>query len=257
MIPGPPALVTIATRSPLGTGCLVSSAATLKSSWSVSVRITPAWSNNASTVTSEADSSAPVCDEVARAPAADRPLLTARIGFLRAIRGASRENLRGLPNDSRYSSATSVLGSCSQNWRKSLPDRSALFPTETNDDRPTPSRPAASMIAMPSPPLCDRKPTFPGIAGCGANVALRRTSGCVLMSPRQLGPISLIPDVRQISTSSRWRSAPSSPASANPAEMTSSERTPTPAHSRATPTTPAAGTTTTPRSTVPGTSAIE
>ena len=70
MIPGPPALVTIATRSPRGTGCLVSSAATSNSSWSVSVRITPACSNSASTVTSEADSSAPVCDEVARAPAA-------------------------------------------------------------------------------------------------------------------------------------------------------------------------------------------
>ena len=137
-----------------------------------------------------------------------------------------------------------------------MPERSALLPTDTNDERPTPRRPAASMIAIPRPPLCERNPTRPGIAGCGANVALSRTSGCVLSTPRQLGPISLIPELRQISTSSRWRCAPSTPASAKPAEMTRSERTPALAHSRATSTTFAAGTTTTPRSTVPGTSRI-
>ncbi len=58
-IPGPPALVTIATRLPRGADCDDSSAATSNSSPSVSVRITPAWRNSASTVTSEAASSAP------------------------------------------------------------------------------------------------------------------------------------------------------------------------------------------------------
>ena len=62
-IPGPPALVTITTREPRGGGCEESSAATSNSSPSVSVRITPAWRNSASIVTSEAASSAPVCDD--------------------------------------------------------------------------------------------------------------------------------------------------------------------------------------------------
>ena len=69
-IPGPPALVRIATRRPLGGGWLASSAATSNISSSVSVRITPHWRNRASTVTSEAASSAPVCELVARAPPA-------------------------------------------------------------------------------------------------------------------------------------------------------------------------------------------
>ena len=81
-----------------------------------------------------------------------------------------------------------------------MPDRSALLPTETNDESPTPSRPAASMIAIPRPPLWDMKPTRPAVAGCGANVALSRTSGAVLSTPRQLGPTSRIPASRQTST---------------------------------------------------------
>jgi hypothetical protein len=114
MIPGPPALVTIPTRRPAGTGWLASSEATANSSPKLSVRITPACWNRASTVTSEAASSAPVCDDVALAPAAERPLLTASTGLVLATRRAMRANLRGLPNDSRYSSTRSVRLSCSQ-----------------------------------------------------------------------------------------------------------------------------------------------
>jgi hypothetical protein len=198
-----------------------------------------------------------VCDEVARAPAAERPLLTARIGFFFAIRGATRANLRGLPNDSRYRSATFVPGSCSQYCRKSLPERSAWFPTETNDERPSPRRPAASMIAIPRPPLCDRKPTGPGTARCGANVAFRRTCSSVLSTPKQFGPMIRMPASRHTATSSRWRASPSSPTSRNPAEITSSERTPFVAHSRATSITYSAGTTTTARSISAGMSVIE
>lgn len=65
-------------------------------------------------VTSEAESSAPVCEMVARAPAADRPLLTASSGLRRANLRAPRANLRGFPKDSRYSSATSVAASSFQ-----------------------------------------------------------------------------------------------------------------------------------------------
>ena len=57
----------------------------------VSVRITPACSKSASTVTSEAESSAPVCELVARSPATERPLLTATIGISRPTRRATRE----------------------------------------------------------------------------------------------------------------------------------------------------------------------
>ena len=64
------------------------------------MRITPAWSKSASTVTSDAASSAPVWDSVARAPAAERPLLTTTIGFCRPIRRATREKRRGSLNDS-------------------------------------------------------------------------------------------------------------------------------------------------------------
>ena len=53
-IAGPPALVTIATRSPRGRGWCASSAATSSCSSRVSTRMTPAWSKRASTVASEA-----------------------------------------------------------------------------------------------------------------------------------------------------------------------------------------------------------
>src|SRR5665811_2397301 len=76
-MPGPPPLVRMATRPPAGNGWFASRDATSKNSPSVSVRTTPAWWKRASTVTSDAPISAPVCDDVARAPAADRPLFTA------------------------------------------------------------------------------------------------------------------------------------------------------------------------------------
>ena len=101
MMAGPPTFVTMATRCLWGTGCIDSSAATSNRPSMVSARTTPAWRNSASTVTSEAATNAPVCDELARAPAAERPLLIAMIGFVRATRRAIRPNLRGFPNDSR------------------------------------------------------------------------------------------------------------------------------------------------------------
>ena len=115
---------------------MASSDATSKNSDSVSVRTTPAWWNSASTVTSDAPTRAPVCERLARAPAADRPLLTAMIGFVRPTRRAIRENLRGLPTDSRYSAMTLHAGSASQYWRKSLPERSALLPIEMKRGQP-------------------------------------------------------------------------------------------------------------------------
>ena len=100
-MPRPPAFVTMATRSPFGGGWFARIVATSNISSSVSVRITPAWRNRASTVTSEAASSAPVWEAAARAPAALRPDFTAMIGLRRLTSRASRANRRGFPNDSR------------------------------------------------------------------------------------------------------------------------------------------------------------
>src|ERR1700694_2914318 len=187
-IAGPPALVRMPTRLPAGSGWLPIRRAVSKSSARVSVRITPACWNSASTVTSEAESSAPVCEEVARLPACVRPPLTARIGLLWLTRRATRANLRGFPSDSRYSMMRPVSGSDSQNWSRSVPEMSAFLRPETNEDMPEPIACARAMTAIPRPPLCDRKPTRPLTGVSGANVASRLICGDVVMTPMQLGP---------------------------------------------------------------------
>ena len=160
-IPGPPALVSTATLLPRGSPWLDSSVATSNSSSRVSVRITPVCRNSAATAVSPAEIAA-VWLEAARTPAVVRPDFTATIGFCRDTRRAMRENLRGFPNDSRYIRITSVSGSSSQYCSRSLPEMSALLPTETNEESPSPSAPVSSMIASPSAPLWERNPTRPG-----------------------------------------------------------------------------------------------
>ena len=134
--------------------------------------MTPAWRNRASTAMSGLAIAA-VCDDAARTPAADRPLLTATIGLRRDTRRAMRANLRGLPNDSRYSRTTSVPGSSSQYWSRSLPLTSALLPTDTKLDTPSPMRADRSRMAMPSAPDWDCMAMRPGPAAYGENVASR------------------------------------------------------------------------------------
>ena len=87
MIPGPPALVRMATRRPRGTGWLARSIATSNSSSIVSVRMTPAWPSSASTPTSM-PAREPVCELAARAPASVRPLFTTTMGLVRETRRA-------------------------------------------------------------------------------------------------------------------------------------------------------------------------
>ena len=77
-------------------------------------------------------------------------------------------------------------------------------------------------------------------------------AGAVFSTPRQLGPISRMPEARQTPSSSPCRAPPSAPVSPNPAEITSSARTPASAHCRATSATRGAGTTTTAKSTGSG-----
>ena len=198
-----------------------------------------------------------MCDDVARAPAEERPLLTTRIGFWRPTRREIRANLRGLPIDSRYSAITSVAGSSAQYWMKSLPERSALLPTEMKVESPSERLLAYSMTARPSAPDCDRKPTFPCIGALGEKVAFMRTSSWVLMTPMQLGPMTRMPFSRAMPMSSRCISRPAGPVSANPAVITTMPWTPFWAHSRAATMTSLAGTTITARSTGPGMSRID
>ena len=99
-MPGPPALVTMATRRPAGSGCASRQAAMSNISSIVSARMTPAWWKSASTATSLAASAA-VWLPAARDPPRVRPAFTATIGLVRPMRRASRANRRGFPNDSR------------------------------------------------------------------------------------------------------------------------------------------------------------
>ena len=67
-----------------------------------------------------------------------------------------------------------VSGSSSQYSSRSFDETSALFPIETNADRPSPRPSAASRSASPSAPLCDETATFPGGSALGPNVAFSR-----------------------------------------------------------------------------------
>jgi len=113
------------------------------------------------------------------------------------------------------------------------------------------------MMASPRAPDWDMNPTRPGRGTVGPKLASRHTRGSVLTMPRQLGPIRRMPAARQTASSSRWRSAPSGPISAKPAETTTMARTPLAAQSRAAWTTEGAGTASTARSTGPGTSSTD
>src|SRR5207248_9297267 len=155
-------------------------------------RTTPAWRTGASTVASGAAAAA-VCDAPARVPVAVRPLLATSTGLRRAVARAIRANRRGLPTDSRYRATARVAGSSYQYESRSLPDTSALLPSDTKLDSPTPVRVAWSRMVMPTAP--DWEPTASPPAGgvAAAKVARIRTAGSVLSTPRQFGPTSRIP----------------------------------------------------------------
>ena len=105
---------------------------------------------------------------------------------------------------------------------------------------------------MPSAPDCANSPSRPCGGSVGASEALSRTSGSLLMSPKELGPTTRIPEPRARRTSSAWSRAPSLPSSANPDDTTRSDFTPASAHSSTTSSTAWAGTATTARSTGSG-----
>src|SRR5579875_1274083 len=124
---------------------------------------------------------------------------------------------------------------------------------DTKLDRPMPRDDASARMAMPSPPDWEAKPMRPGTGAVGAKVAFMDTPGSVLTTPKQFGPTTRMPATCAMRTSSCWATAPSPPASAKPAEITTSAPTPLAPQSSTTDGTAAAGTATTARSTSPGT----
>ena len=67
---------------------------------------------------------------------------------------------------------------------------------------------------------------LPPVGALGEKVALRRTVGSMFTTPMQLGPTSRMPARRHTASSSRCRCAPSSPVSAKPPEIITSDFTP-------------------------------
>ncbi len=70
---------------------------------------------------------------------------------------------------------------------------SALLPSATKCEMPTPARRACSSSATPSGPDWLENATRPGRTVTGANVACIDTSGTVLMTPMLAGPSKRMP----------------------------------------------------------------
>ncbi len=96
-----------------------------------------------------------------------------------------------------------VAGSSSQYWRRSLPERSARLPAETNVEMPRPRFFAVASGAVPSAPDWLKSPSVPGSGRNGASEALSRTSGASLTIPNEFGPMSRIPYAREVATTCR------------------------------------------------------
>ena len=103
---------------------------------------------------------AAVC-EAARWPAGDRAPMTVSTGIRCATRRAVPANLRGLPNDSTYRTASWVTSSCAHQVSRSVGDTSYLSPADANEDTPIPSRDICSSSAIPTPPDCTISPATP------------------------------------------------------------------------------------------------
>ena len=138
-----------------------------------------------------------------------------------------------------------------------MPETSARLPALMNVERPRPRLLTFSRIAEPSAPDWQKKPARPPGGITVESEALSEIAGSVLMTPRQLGPISRSPYERERPSSRRCRCRPASPVSANPAEITTRPWTPLAAQSSTTSSTTSAGTATTATSTSSGISLTE
>ncbi len=141
-------------------------------------------------------------------PNRETPDFTTMTGLMSARLRATRENLRGLPIDSRYSPTASVESSSIQYCMRSLPETSTRLPAETKVEMPRFRRAAEASTAMPRAPDWANRPSRPCGGSVGAREALSRTAGSLLMMPKELGPTTRIPDPRARRTSSAWSRAP-------------------------------------------------
>ena len=178
-------------------------------------------------------------------------------GLISARLRAMRENLRGLPIDSRYRPTALVESSSIQYCMKSLPDTSTRLPADPKVETPRLRRAADASTAIPSAPDWANRPRCPCGGSVGASEALSRTAGSLLISPKELGPTTRMPALRARRSSSACRRAPSRPSSAKPEDTTSRALTPASAHSSTTSSTAWAGTAMMARSTFPGTAATD
>ena len=155
-----------------------------------------------------------------------RPALTASTGFARATRRATRPNLRGLPNDSRYSATT-----CGR--RVLLPVLQEVVaatgrpcrPATRTRDSPIPRRDAPSIAAAPNAPLWETKPIVPGGHVGARERRGQRHVGIGVDDAHAVRADEPHPARRgRPRAAPPSRAAPSAPASANPAVITTSAR---------------------------------
>ena len=194
-----------------------------------SVRITPVWRNRASTVDVRGGEQRSRVRRGRRALPAARPPALDGDDRLASDRRAGRAGRTSA--GSRRTRGTAARHPCRgpppSSWSRSLPEMSALFPTDTNVDRPKPE------LARPDPSRrCRGRRSGRGTrrgppAGMWARTcAFRRMSGSVLTTPMQFGPDEAHPGARQTVEQVVLERDPSGPVSANPDEMTTSPRTP-------------------------------
>jgi hypothetical protein len=220
-------------RGWLANACVVSN-----SSSNVSTRVTPARQNEFGDVVGGGQRGRM---RPPRGAGRLRPDFTATIGFVLATRCDSHE-LPRIAERSRYNAMTDVAMSLSRYRSRSLPEMSALLPTDTKLEMPMPRRALSSTNERPSAPDWVMKATLPGIGSTGANVAFIRIEASVLARPMQLGPITRMPYFRAVFTSDASTARPSLPSSANPELMITMPPTCAAPHSAITPATASAGT---------------
>ena len=154
------------------------------------MRITPACSKRASTVTSEAASSAPVWELLARCAGRRAAALHDDDRLLAATRRATREKRRGIAErldvEQRH---VGVAGPPPSTRGSRCAVMSALLPTETNEDTPRPRSPAQLHQGEPeSPALRDEADVSRRAACAGAKVAFSRTLGAGVQDAEAVGP---------------------------------------------------------------------
>ena len=204
-IPGPPPLLTIATRRPRGSGWCASRIAVSKSSSSVSTRITPAWRNSASTATSGAASAA-VCDAGA-ARAGRRASALHRHDRLRP-RDAAREarELARVPERLEVQQDHVGVGIVLPVLEEVVAAHVGLVAHRHErrdaEARVTRRGRAARCRARPTATRTRRARRAAGTARRSRSCGCRRS---VLTTPMQFGPTTRMPLRRASSTSSRSR----------------------------------------------------